>query len=308
ADCRSHALAFCCDGAPCYAKGEEEKAVADTQAQDGEHSCRACRDLVPRAAVSSWRIRLRKRRPGWPTRHIWQRALHAGRRQSAAGQRSPSAILAPLLQRRLRSLWRYLNPAHANLSGSTQRQLRKRCLCGPQASAGARCSRALHSKSARPSACCLSEAGVRRHAARMLCPRLNGCRSRRSPLVEIPMSIMQIVTGRAAVRSARPFRSFEARLGNVVFTLALIFAGAHGVLAHEFKFGDLEIGHPWSRATPHGAQVAGGYMTITNQGSSADRLVSVSSDISDKAEIHEMAVKDGVMTMRPVEGGLEIPA
>src|SRR5690606_26613858 len=122
------------------------------------------------------------------------------------------------------------------------------------------------------------------------------------------MSIMQIVTGRAAVRLARPFRSFEARLGIVVFTLALIFAGAHGVLAHEFKFGDLEIGHPWSRATPHGAQVAGGYMTITNQGSSADRLVSVSSDISDKAEIHEMAVKDGVMTMRPVEGGLEIPA
>ena len=35
-------------------------------------------------------------------------------------------------------------------------------------------------------------------------------------------------------------------------TTAGAAAGAHGVLAHEFKFGDLEIGHPWSRATPPG--------------------------------------------------------
>lgn len=78
--------------------------------------------------------------------------------------------------------------------------------------------------------------------------------------------------------------------------------------AHEFKLGDLEIGHPWARATPPGARVAGGYFTVTNHGSAPDRLVSVTSDISAKAEVHEMAVKDGVMTMRGVEGGLDIPA
>ena len=112
----------------------------------------------------------------------------------------------------------------------------------------------------------------------------------------------------AAVRPAGRLRSFEERLGIVVFVLALSFAGLHGALAHEFKLGDLEIDHPWSRATPPGAQVAGGYLTIVNHGSGADRLVSVTSDISAKAEVHEMAVKDGVMTMRPVAGGLEIPA
>jgi copper(I)-binding protein len=112
----------------------------------------------------------------------------------------------------------------------------------------------------------------------------------------------------AASRVASPLRSFEERLGIVVFALALLFAGLHGALAHEFKLGDLEIDHPWSRATPPGAQVAGGYFTIVNHGSEADRLVSVTSDISAKAEVHEMGVKDGVMTMRPVEGGLEIPA
>ncbi|MET3582511.1 copper(I)-binding protein [Mesorhizobium robiniae] len=103
-------------------------------------------------------------------------------------------------------------------------------------------------------------------------------------------------------------RSFEERLGIAMFLFALLFVSAQAVFAHEFRVGDLEIVHPWSRATPPGAKVAGGYFTITNTGSSPDRLLSISSDVSDKAELHEMGVKDGVMTMRPVTGGLEIPA
>ncbi|WP_136617248.1 MULTISPECIES: copper chaperone PCu(A)C [Mesorhizobium] len=113
--------------------------------------------------------------------------------------------------------------------------------------------------------------------------------------------------------AARPMlgsilRGIEERVGIAVLALALSFVGAQSVFAHEFKVGDLEIGHPWSRATPAGAKVAGGYFTITNNGSAPDRLVSISSDVSEKAELHEMGVKDGVMTMRPVAGGLEIPA
>lgn len=116
---------------------------------------------------------------------------------------------------------------------------------------------------------------------------------------------------RTVARALRPaffLRSFEERLGITVFLFALLFAGMHAVLAHEFKVGDLEIEHPWSRAVPAGASVAGGYFVVVNHGSTPDRLVSITSDISDKAELHEMAVKDGVMTMRPVEGGVEIPA
>lgn len=98
------------------------------------------------------------------------------------------------------------------------------------------------------------------------------------------------------------------RLGFAVLVLLLLLACVPDVFAHEFKVGDLEIEHPWSRATPPGAKVAGGYFTVVNKGSAPDRLLSISSDISDKAELHEMGVKDGVMTMRPVSGGLEIPA
>ncbi|WP_029660487.1 copper chaperone PCu(A)C [Aliihoeflea sp. 2WW] len=79
--------------------------------------------------------------------------------------------------------------------------------------------------------------------------------------------------------------------------------------AHDFAAGDLTIDHPWSRATPKGARVAAGYASITNNGSEADRLIEVRSDFAASAEIHEMAVDgNGVMTMRPLADGIEIPA
>lgn len=77
--------------------------------------------------------------------------------------------------------------------------------------------------------------------------------------------------------------------------------------AHEFKAGQLTIGHPWSRATVPGAKVGGGYLTIKNDGSESDRLVSVSAPFAAKAEIHQSSVEDGVAKMRQIEGGVEVP-
>ncbi|MCX7304056.1 MAG: copper chaperone PCu(A)C [Hyphomicrobiales bacterium] len=120
---------------------------------------------------------------------------------------------------------------------------------------------------------------------------------------------------RATVRAAfnayplSCFRSFEERLGIVAFSFALLFALCQSVLAHEFKAGDIEVVHPWSRATPEGAKVAAGYAVIKNNGASPDRLIAVTGEIAGKTEVHEMSVDSaGVMTMRPVLGGLEIPA
>nr|WP_245412679.1 copper chaperone PCu(A)C [Falsochrobactrum ovis] len=91
--------------------------------------------------------------------------------------------------------------------------------------------------------------------------------------------------------------------------LMLLFALCQPLWAHEFKAGDIEVVHPWSRATPAGAKVAAGYLAIKNAGSQADRLVSATGEIAGRVEIHEMAVDDkGVMTMRPLANGLEIPA
>jgi len=83
---------------------------------------------------------------------------------------------------------------------------------------------------------------------------------------------------------------------------------AAGGMDAEYKVGDLVISAPMAKATPPNAPVSGGYMTITNNGSQPDRLVSVSTPFAPKVEIHEMTMEGDVMKMRPVAGGLEIPA
>ena len=72
------------------------------------------------------------------------------------------------------------------------------------------------------------------------------------------------------------------------------------------KAGDLVITQAWSRATPGGAKVAGGYLTIENKGASPDRLTGGAMDVAGRVEVHEMATTGGVMTMRPIDGGLTI--
>jgi periplasmic copper chaperone A len=86
--------------------------------------------------------------------------------------------------------------------------------------------------------------------------------------------------------------------------LAYLFAAP--ARAEEIKAGDLVITQAWSRATPGGAKIGGGYLTIENKGSAPDRLVGASGDVAGKVEVHEMAVNNGVMTMRPLDKGLVI--
>jgi copper(I)-binding protein len=77
-------------------------------------------------------------------------------------------------------------------------------------------------------------------------------------------------------------------------------------IAQEVKAGDLVITQSWSRATPGGAKIGGGYLTIENKGTAPDRLIGAAGDVAGKIEVHEMAMKDGVMTMRPLDKGLTI--
>jgi len=89
--------------------------------------------------------------------------------------------------------------------------------------------------------------------------------------------------------------------------LAAAFAlMASSAFAHEYKAGSIEIKHPWSRATPKGSEVAGGYMKLINTGTTADRLIGGSVPIAGKFEMHEMSMDGGVMKMRPLPNGIEI--
>ena len=95
--------------------------------------------------------------------------------------------------------------------------------------------------------------------------------------------------------------------------IALIAAAAATLLSATFaaaeplKVGDLQIDGLWTRATPPRAVAAGGFLTITNTGSAPDTLVGVASPVAAIGELHDMTVEDGIMIMRPVEGGIAIP-
>jgi copper(I)-binding protein len=88
--------------------------------------------------------------------------------------------------------------------------------------------------------------------------------------------------------------------------IAALICLAAAASAHDFKVGAMEIDHPWARATPKGASIAGGYVKLTNTGKEPDRLLGGSLPIAGRFEIHQMSMDSGVMRMRPVTGGLEI--
>ena len=88
---------------------------------------------------------------------------------------------------------------------------------------------------------------------------------------------------------------------------ALTLGFAALALADPVKAGEITVDHAWARATPKGAAVGAAYLTIRNDGASADRLTAIAVDFA-AAEIHEMKKANGVMQMRAVPDGLEIPA
>jgi copper(I)-binding protein len=98
------------------------------------------------------------------------------------------------------------------------------------------------------------------------------------------------------------------KLFSRTFACAVLAASLFAVhaRAEDIKAGDLVISQAWSRATPNGAKIAGGYLTIENRGAAPDRLIGGSGDIAGKVEVHEMSMNNGVMTMRPLDKGLAI--
>jgi len=92
----------------------------------------------------------------------------------------------------------------------------------------------------------------------------------------------------------------------IVMVAAALIALLGGAAADEYRVGPIKIEQPWSRATPKGATVAGGYMKITNTGSMPDRLVGGSTPFAGGFEIHEMTMDGNVMKMRELRDGVEI--
>ncbi len=74
---------------------------------------------------------------------------------------------------------------------------------------------------------------------------------------------------------------------------------ASTALAHDFTASDITIGHPWTRAAGANANGAG-FLTLRNNGTAPDRLVSATSPAARVVELHTHIREGDVMRMRPV--------
>src|SRR5262249_42607670 len=87
-----------------------------------------------------------------------------------------------------------------------------------------------------------------------------------------------------------------------VLVLAVGLAFASAAIA---QTNQPEVTNAWARATPGKAENGAAYLTL--QSPTADRLVSVSTPVAKKAELHTMSMSGGIMQMRPLDG-IDVPA
>ncbi len=81
---------------------------------------------------------------------------------------------------------------------------------------------------------------------------------------------------------------------------------AIGMSASAGDMANLSFEHAMIREAPVQGGNTAGYVQILNEGTLADRLIAAHIDVAGMTEIHEMAMNDGVMQMRPLEDGIEI--
>lgn len=70
----------------------------------------------------------------------------------------------------------------------------------------------------------------------------------------------------------------------------------------------IRVTDAWLRETAPGQTAGGGFLTITNNGKADDRLTGGGSARAAQVQVHDMRMEGGVMRMRPLDGGLPLPA
>ena len=79
-----------------------------------------------------------------------------------------------------------------------------------------------------------------------------------------------------------------------------------GLITTGAAWAQVKVEDGWARATVQGQKATGAFMKITAP--QTTRLVSVVTPVAGVAEIHEMKMDNGVMKMRALPQGLDLPA
>ena len=79
--------------------------------------------------------------------------------------------------------------------------------------------------------------------------------------------------------------------------LAVCWGVATHVQAQSQTTGSISIDRPWARATPAGTKTGAAYVTLSNHGKTADRLIGASTPFAEKVQFHMDVEENGVMRM-----------
>lgn len=85
----------------------------------------------------------------------------------------------------------------------------------------------------------------------------------------------------------------------------LDLVGTHGT--DTIIAGELHLFDRRALETPPNARNAGGFLSIYNHASDDNRLISASSSVAERVELHTMTMENDVMRMRELEDGIELP-
>ncbi|MCU0466615.1 MAG: copper chaperone PCu(A)C [Anaerolineae bacterium] len=90
--------------------------------------------------------------------------------------------------------------------------------------------------------------------------------------------------------------------------LALLMATVGGVNAQSNPTTGLSVSGAWVRPSVAGNDVTAAYFHLTNDRADDQRLVAVETEAAAMTELHTVQMDGDVMRMRPVEGGIDVPA
>jgi periplasmic copper chaperone A len=96
--------------------------------------------------------------------------------------------------------------------------------------------------------------------------------------------------------------------GFAMALLAIAATTTSAAIAQEYQAGPIKIEHPWARPSIGDMTNGSVYMTLSNGGDVADRLVAVKTDVASDAMLHESRMEGEVMKMVPLENGVDVPA
>lgn len=114
------------------------------------------------------------------------------------------------------------------------------------------------------------------------------------------MIIIRPTSGRASLLAACLLALGLAACGSEDKAVTTTTVETDGVTA------SVEISQPWCRPSPTGAEVGACYLTIRSSGD--NRVTGVATPLAADAQIHDMVMDDGVMTMTELTDGLPLAA